>query len=113
MVWGGLRLDYAYRPRAGAYHRFEQNGENFFYDDNVNGTKAESRGTSVAELWDLLATTYGSRAPISEAPAGRRPGANLMRLAADNTRARSMLGWTPVTPLENGLRITVESLSLA
>jgi nucleoside-diphosphate-sugar epimerase len=72
------------------------------------------RGTSVAGLWDLLATTYGSRAPITEVPKGRRPGAtNLMRLVADNTRARSMLGWSPVTPLEKGLRITVESLSLA
>ncbi len=72
------------------------------------------RGTSVAELWDLLAATYGSHATISEVAQGRRPGAtNLLRLVADNRRARDVLGWSPVTPLEKGLRVTVESLSLA
>lgn len=72
------------------------------------------RGTSVAELWQLVAETYGSRASISELPRERRPGAtDLMRLVADNTRARSVLGWSPATPLEQGLRITVESLAVA
>jgi TonB-dependent receptor len=34
--------------RAGvAYHKFRQQGEDLFYDDNVNGTRSKMRGTSV------------------------------------------------------------------
>ncbi len=54
-------LNDVWKLRAGAaYHRFSQKGANYFYDDNVNGTKAESRGTSVADITDVFTNEFGS-----------------------------------------------------
>lgn len=47
--------------RAGvAYHRFSQNGANYFYDGNVNGTTGETRGTSVAGITDVFSNPFGT-----------------------------------------------------
>lgn len=47
--------------RAGAaYHRFENNGANYFYDGNVNGTNGEAQGTSVADITSVFTNSFGS-----------------------------------------------------
>jgi TonB-dependent receptor len=62
---GVLNLHYklsdVFTLRAGAaYHRFSQDGANFFYDGNVNGTTGETRGTSVADITDVFSNSFGS-----------------------------------------------------
>lgn len=47
--------------RAGiAYHKFTQGGIDLFYDDNVNGTRAKTRGTSVADITSVFTNNSGS-----------------------------------------------------
>jgi TonB-dependent receptor len=47
--------------RAGvAYHRFKQDGQDLFYDDNVNGTRAKTRGTSVGDITSVFSNSFGS-----------------------------------------------------
>ncbi|MFZ0269738.1 TonB-dependent receptor [Caulobacter sp.] len=47
--------------RAGvAYHRFTQGGRDVFYDDNVNGTRSKTRGTSVADITSVFKNDAGS-----------------------------------------------------
>ncbi|OGN51470.1 MAG: TonB-dependent receptor [Caulobacterales bacterium RIFOXYB1_FULL_67_16] len=47
--------------RAGvAYHKFRQQGEDLFYDDNVNGTRSKMRGTSVADVTSVFTNAFGS-----------------------------------------------------
>ncbi|WP_246616986.1 TonB-dependent receptor [Sphingomonas yunnanensis] len=47
--------------RAGiAYHRFEQDGIDLFYDDDVNGTRAKARGTSVSDITDVFRNPFGA-----------------------------------------------------
>ncbi|WP_299016958.1 TonB-dependent receptor [uncultured Caulobacter sp.] len=47
--------------RAGAaYHRFRQDGKDLFYDDNVNGTRAKARGTSVGDITTVFSNNFGS-----------------------------------------------------
>ena len=47
--------------RAGAaYHKFTQDGANYFYDGGVNGTNGEARGTSVAGITDVFTNSFGS-----------------------------------------------------
>ncbi|WP_426023775.1 TonB-dependent receptor [Brevundimonas sp. PWP3-1b1] len=43
-----------------AYHKFRQNGIDTFYDDNVNGTRDKTRGTSVADIADVYTNEFGS-----------------------------------------------------
>lgn len=43
-----------------AYHRFRQDGRDTFYDDNVNGTRSKTRGTSVADIADVFTNEFGS-----------------------------------------------------
>jgi TonB-dependent receptor len=45
---------------GGAYHRFKQDGRDLFYDSNVNGTTAKTRGTSVADITDVFKNEFGS-----------------------------------------------------
>ncbi len=55
------RLSDVWTLKAGAaYHRFSQNGANYFYDGNVNGTNAETRGTSVADITSVFTNSFGS-----------------------------------------------------
>ncbi|MGA9659028.1 MAG: TonB-dependent receptor, partial [Asticcacaulis sp.] len=47
--------------RAGvAYHRFAQDGMDLFYDGNVNGTTAKTRGTSVGDITSVFTNEFGS-----------------------------------------------------
>jgi len=47
--------------RAGiAYHHFKNNGANYYYDGNVNGTNGEARGTSVVGITDVFTNSIGS-----------------------------------------------------
>ena len=47
--------------KAGAaYHRFAQDGMDLFYDGNVNGTTAKTRGTSVADITSVFTNEFGS-----------------------------------------------------
>jgi TonB-dependent receptor len=47
--------------RAGvAYHRFMNDGVNYYYDGNVNGTNAETRGTSVVGITSIFTNSFGS-----------------------------------------------------
>ncbi len=62
---GVLNLKYkltdVWTLRAGiAYHKFSQDGANYFYDSNVNGTSAEARGTSVAGITDVFSNSFGT-----------------------------------------------------
>jgi iron complex outermembrane receptor protein len=43
-----------------AYHRFAQDGMDMFYDSNVNGTDAKTRGTSVADITSVFTNKFGS-----------------------------------------------------
>jgi TonB-dependent receptor len=45
---------------GGAYHRFSNNGANYYYDGNVNGTNGEARGTSVVGITDIFTNSFGS-----------------------------------------------------
>jgi UDP-glucose 4-epimerase len=63
------------------------------------------KGTSVGELANLLAQLAGKSVPVqkrADAPASRR--SDIVRLVADRTRAREILGWEPTITLESGLR---------
>ncbi|WP_258046459.1 TonB-dependent receptor [Sphingomonas folli] len=60
---GNLRLKVSpsLTLRAGiAYHRFRQDGIDLFYDDNVNGTRAKARGTSVADITSVFRNPFGA-----------------------------------------------------
>jgi iron complex outermembrane receptor protein len=62
---GVLNLHYeltdALALRAGvAYHKFSQGGIDLFYDDNVNGTRSKTRGTSVADITTVFTNNSGS-----------------------------------------------------
>ncbi|WP_010218214.1 TonB-dependent receptor [Sphingomonas sp. PAMC 26621] len=55
------KLNDAFTLRAGgAYHRFKQDGANYFYDGNVNGTTDITRGTSVAGITSVYNNSFGS-----------------------------------------------------
>jgi UDP-glucose 4-epimerase len=63
--------------------------------------------TTVNELYRRLAGVAGITQPPQYGPA--RPGEQ-RRSALDNRRARSLLGWSPVTSLEDGLRRTLSHI---
>ncbi|HWA29921.1 MAG TPA: TonB-dependent receptor [Rhizomicrobium sp.] len=55
------KLNESWTLRAGAaYHQFSNDGANFFYDGNVNGTNGEARGTSVADISSVFTNSFGS-----------------------------------------------------
>jgi TonB-dependent receptor len=58
---GRYSLSNVWTLRAGvAYHKFTQGGIDLFYDDNVNGTKSKTRGTSVADITSVFTNNSGS-----------------------------------------------------
>jgi UDP-glucose 4-epimerase len=63
------------------------------------------RGLTVNALTEQLRRITGYSGEVTYAPA--RPG-EVFRIALDASRARAVLGWEPKTPLEEGLRATVE-----
>jgi iron complex outermembrane receptor protein len=42
-----------------AYHRFEQDGIDMFYDGGANGTTGKTRGTSVADITYVFSNSFG------------------------------------------------------
>jgi len=55
------RLNDVWKLEAGAaYHRFSQNGANYFYDGGVNGTNGEMRGKPVTGLTDVFSNRFGT-----------------------------------------------------
>lgn len=55
------RMNDTWTLQAGAaYHRFSQNGANYYYDGGVNGTKGEMRGTSAAGVSDVFHNNFGA-----------------------------------------------------
>jgi len=55
------KLNPAFTLRAGvAYHGFKQDGASYFYDGNVNGTTAVTRGTPVAGITNVFKNSFGS-----------------------------------------------------
>lgn len=55
------KLGSALTFRAGlAYHRFFQDGANYFYDGGANGTTGETRGTSVADITNPFSNSFGT-----------------------------------------------------
>ncbi len=65
-LWqGGLNARYEFNDTwtlrlGGAYHRFQQDGIDLFYDGNVNGTRPKTRGTSVADITTVFTNSFGS-----------------------------------------------------
>ena len=70
------------------------------------------REISVGDLAALIARLAGRPVRIEVDEQRVRPAASeVERLLADNTRARSLLGWTPRVSLEDGLSRTIEWMS--
>lgn len=63
------------------------------------------QGVSINELAAKVAQVTGKRVNVLHNQA--QPG-GVSRLVADVTRAQQLLGWTPRTDLEQGLRLTLE-----
>ena len=63
--------------------------------------------TSVLDLYSLMAETVGIKSEPRFEP--ERPG-ELKRVALDISKAERLLGWTPSTPLDEGVALTIESL---
>ncbi|WP_300578397.1 TonB-dependent receptor [Phenylobacterium sp.] len=58
---GRYELSDVWTLRAGAaYHKFRQQGIDLFYDDNVNGTRSKTRGTSVGDISSVFTNEFGS-----------------------------------------------------
>jgi UDP-glucose 4-epimerase len=62
---------------------------------------------SVNELFDRLAELTGYGEPRQHGPAR---GGEVFRIFVTNDRARTELGWEPTVNLDEGLRLTVESI---
>ena len=93
-----------------------------FVDDTVDGfikaAEADVSGmvvnlgsgqeTSIRDLVTIIAEVVGKQLDIEEESERVRPaGSEVMRLCADNTRAREMLGWSPSVDLREGIERTV------
>jgi UDP-glucose 4-epimerase len=63
--------------------------------------------TSVNELFDMLAELTGYGEPRRHGPA---LSGEVFRIYVTNDRARRELGWEPTVTLDEGLRLTVESI---
>jgi nucleoside-diphosphate-sugar epimerase len=70
----------------------------------INVGSGEER--TVREVAENIVALAGA-GTLTIGPASTRPG-DVMRLRYDVTRARELLGWMPRTPLEEGLRRTLE-----
>jgi nucleoside-diphosphate-sugar epimerase len=63
------------------------------------------RGTSVADLVEIVLHEMNVRVPVLEEPAPMRPAeSEIFELVADASRARTVLGWNPAIQLEEGIR---------
>lgn len=69
------------------------------------------REISIRDLVHLIAGIMGVDAQIELAPERQRPvGSEVERLLADASRARDVLGWSPVVSLEEGVARTIQWL---
>ncbi len=66
-------------------------------------------GTSVAELVERIGRIVGRHVPVVQSEDRRRPAASeVFRLLGSAEQARSLAGWHAHTPLDDGLRQTVQ-----
>lgn len=64
---------------------------------------------SIGDFAQRILALMGSKARVIEDAARKRPAASeVTALMSDNGKARRLLNWTPETPLEAGLRATIE-----
>jgi len=64
---------------------------------------------SIGDLATMIMSTVGvNRSVVVEDQRVRPSKSEVMRLCADNTKARTLLGWEPEYSLEEGLKITFE-----
>jgi nucleoside-diphosphate-sugar epimerase len=69
---------------------------------------ASGIGTSVRDLAQAIIALSGRRIAIEESGVANRPtNVDIFELIADIERARTQLGWSPKTSLEEGLRATI------
>lgn len=67
------------------------------------------REISIGDLAQLVARLVGKPVAIQNETERSRPkNSEVDRLLADNTLARTVLGWEPRVPLEKGLELTIE-----
>ena len=67
---------------------------------------------SIGDLANQIISLTGKNAEIITDPVRVRPqDSEVERLWCDNTKARELLGWTPTTSLEKGLKETIEWIS--
>ena len=71
------------------------------------------REISIADMADLVIRLAGRRGQrlVTDDTRLRPAASEVTRLCADNRRAREVLGWEPRTPLEEGLRMTIDWFS--
>jgi len=79
------------------------------YGDNDIFCIATGKGTSVNEIYNLLATQIGYQPEIVQAP--RRPG-DIRLTYFDCNKAARILGWKPTVNIEQGIQATVEYFKL-
>ena len=75
------------------------------YGDNDIFCISTRNGTSVNEIYNLLAAQIGYQPEIVRAP--RRPG-DIHLAYFDCNKAARILGWKPIVDIEQGIRATVE-----
>jgi len=63
------------------------------------------REISILELAEKVAGTCGSKSEVVHAPP--KPG-DIRRLAADSSRARDLIGYTPTVTIDEGLKSYIE-----
>jgi len=79
---------------------------------NVASGVGVSVGSLVALAEAVAADRTGRRKAVREDPSRRRPGgADILHMVADASRAARELAWSPRTPLREGLRRTIDSLT--
>src|SRR5437868_5629863 len=79
------------------------------YGDNDIFCIATGKGTSVNEIYNLLAAQIGYQPEIVRAP--RRPG-DIHLTYFDCNKAARILGWKPTVDIEQGIRATVEHFKM-
>ncbi|MDD5368689.1 MAG: GDP-mannose 4,6-dehydratase, partial [Anaerolineaceae bacterium] len=73
------------------------------------GTGSE---VTVAEIVRQVLALTGRDLPVQLDPQRvRPPKSEVLRLLSDNTKARTLLGWSPEIPLPAGLRLTLDFIS--
>ncbi|MBU2637806.1 MAG: SDR family NAD(P)-dependent oxidoreductase [Nanoarchaeota archaeon] len=67
---------------------------------------------SMLKLMDKIAALTGKNIKIMQDPARVRPAkSEVLRLCADNSKAKRIIGWEPKIDLDTGLKMTIEWVS--